>query len=85
MMIARRRGGIAILDFAPRTRSRPDHCRRVKCPDHSSFRTIQGFSSRIRCPMHAFAPVLVDLRIPAVGLSGADRRTSSETRLRNCG
>jgi hypothetical protein len=65
MMIARRRGGIAILDFAPRTRSRPDHWRRVKCPDHSSFRTIHGFFSGIRCPMHAFTPVLVDLGIPS--------------------
>ena len=67
MMVARRlRRGIASLDFAPRTRPRADRWRHVRCPDHSCFTTIEGFSSGgIMGPIHAFASVrCVGLGIP---------------------
>jgi len=66
MMIARRRRrGIARLDFAPRISPRPDRGRAVRRPDPSCFTTIEGFSSGIISPMHAFAPVrCVGLGIP---------------------
>ena len=62
MTIARQRcRDIASLDFAPRTSPCADRWR----PDLSSFTTIEGFSSGIIFPMHAFAPVwCVGLGIP---------------------
>ena len=66
MTIARQRWrDIASLDFAPRTSPRADRWRPVRRPDLSSFTTIEGFSSGIIFPMHAFAPVwCVGLGVP---------------------
>jgi hypothetical protein len=88
MMITRRRWrGIASLDFAPRIVPRAHHPRHFRCPDHGCLTTIEGFSNGdIMCPMHAFAPVLCGALVsPTMRRLGAQGRTFSENRLRNCG